>query len=174
MSLIVSPRNGFCTTIPIFLRGHGAVFQKEVGHCICYWALRDGVDLCPCTLHSAALGSVCLARYSRQTCELDGINMNAFFYTGVFQDFREIFFTTAKSIFNLNWAFLCLYRSNADSWWSHAEPGSLRDAPATHQCEAPCFKPYLFPHPKEPGCLHQELLRERIHQELHERLCSFI
>lgn len=67
--LFCPPRNGFCTTIPSLLSGHSDVLPKEVSDSLCYWSFWDGFDLCPCSLHSAAPGQVCLARYAGIICK---------------------------------------------------------------------------------------------------------
>lgn len=55
-------RNGFCTTIPILLSGYGTVLPKEASDSVCDRAFRNGFDLCPCSVHSVASGTICLAR----------------------------------------------------------------------------------------------------------------
>lgn len=56
-------RNGLCAAVPVLLRGHNAVLQKEARHGLRNRTFGHGFDLCPRTVHPAASRSVCLARY---------------------------------------------------------------------------------------------------------------
>lgn len=54
-------RNGFCTFIPSLLSGDRIILQEEVSHSVRYRPLRHGLDFCSGTVHSVALGPICLA-----------------------------------------------------------------------------------------------------------------
>lgn len=64
--LFIPFRNWLCPVVPSLLCSNSTVLPKEVGHSICYWALRDGLDLCSCSIHSAASGPVCMARWVKK------------------------------------------------------------------------------------------------------------
>lgn len=49
--------------VPGQLCCHGNIFPEEAGHCVFHRPLRNGPHVCSCSFHTAASGSLCLARW---------------------------------------------------------------------------------------------------------------